>query len=93
MRSYEDGMTRWGVELWDRYSSVLSHVNQGYEDLVEVYTKYIKERGEVEKEYAKNIRKLSNKYQHKLDMMTLENRKQSSNQTFRYDGACTEAVS
>jgi len=52
----------WGSELWDRYDSVLTHVNKGTEELSTFYSKFIKERGEVEKEYAKNLRKIIAKY-------------------------------
>ena len=60
-------MSTWGSELWDRYSCVLSHVTRGGDELSSVFAKFIKERGEVEKEYAKSIRKLVIKYQHKTE--------------------------
>ena len=58
-------MSTWGPFLWDRYPCVLSHVTRGGDELSSVFAKMVKERGEVEKEYAKNIRKLVTKYHHK----------------------------
>ena len=56
-----------GEELWDRYPGVHRHVASGWDELVSVLAKYVKKRGEVENEYAKNIRKLVNKYTNKLE--------------------------
>ena len=61
-------MSGWGGELWDRHSCVLSHVTRGGEELSSVLAKYVKERGEVEKEYAKSIRKLVTKYTQKVEV-------------------------
>ena len=58
-------MSTWGPPLWDRYPCVLSHVTRGGDELSSVFAKMVKERGEVEKEYAKNIRKLVTKYDQK----------------------------
>ena len=55
-------MGTWGSELWDQYSCVLGHVTCGGEELASVVAKFVKERGEVEKEYAKNVKKVVNKY-------------------------------
>jgi len=52
----------WGGELWDRYDSVLTHVTRGTEELATFYAKFIKERGDIEKEYAKSLRKIVLKY-------------------------------
>ena len=60
-------MGSWGDELWDGYSSVLSHVTRGCDDLSSVFAKFIKDKGDMEKEYAKNIRKLVSKYTHKME--------------------------
>jgi len=60
-------MGTWGIELWDRYSCVLSHVNKGGDELSTVLAKFVREKGEVEKEYAKNIRKLVAKYTNKIE--------------------------
>ena len=58
-------MGTWGSELWDRYSCVLSHVTRGGDELASVFAKYIKERGDVEREYARNVKKLVSKFQQK----------------------------
>ena len=50
-----------------RYTEVMSHVSRGGEDLSSVYSKFIKDRAEVEREYAKNLRKLVSKYNDKTD--------------------------
>ena len=34
----------------------MSHVSKGGEDLTSVYSKFIKDRAEIEREYAKNLR-------------------------------------
>ena len=69
-------MSSWGPELWDRYPCVLNHVTRGADELSAVLAKMVKERGEVEKEYAKNIRKLVTKYTNKI-----ENRRQNEVET------------
>jgi len=48
----------WGSDLWDRYDGVVAHVNRGTEELGGGYAKYVRERGEVEREYARALRKL-----------------------------------
>jgi len=48
----------WGSDLWDRYDGVIAHVNRGTEELGGGYAKYVRERGEVEREYARALRKL-----------------------------------
>ena len=53
----------WGFELWDGYDAVLGHLNCRTNMMVEWYAKYLKEKADVEKEYAKNLRKLVSKYE------------------------------
>ena len=78
-------MSEWGGELWDRHSCVLSHVTRGGEELSSVLAKYVKERGEVEKEYAKNIRKLVTKYTHKMEERSKDSEEETSyNRAFRW---------
>ena len=60
-------MGSWGPDLWDRYPCVFSHVISGADELSAVLAKIVKERGEVEKEYAKNIRKIDTKYTNKIE--------------------------
>ena len=40
----------------------MSHVSRGGEELGTVFARFIKERAELEREHAKNMRKLVNKY-------------------------------
>ena len=52
----------WGVELWDCVEEVFGQVTCDTKDLCGVYGKFIKERGEVERGYAKSLRKLCSQY-------------------------------
>uniref|UniRef100_A0A3B3QVP6 Formin binding protein 1 n=1 Tax=Paramormyrops kingsleyae TaxID=1676925 RepID=A0A3B3QVP6_9TELE len=54
----------WGIELWDQFDNLEKHTQWGIE-FVERYTKFVKERSEIELSYAKQIRNLSKKYQPK----------------------------
>ncbi|XP_013889973.1 formin-binding protein 1 isoform X1 [Austrofundulus limnaeus] len=54
----------WGTELWDQFDNLEKHTQWGIE-FVEKYTKFVKERSEIEVNYAKQIRNLSKKYQPK----------------------------
>ncbi|KAL3042005.1 hypothetical protein OYC64_020044 [Pagothenia borchgrevinki] len=54
----------WGAELWDQFDNLEKHTQWGIE-FVEKYTKFVKERTEIETSYAKQIRNLSKKYQPK----------------------------
>ncbi|KAM6967275.1 cdc42-interacting protein 4 homolog isoform 3-T3 [Tautogolabrus adspersus] len=51
----------WGTDLWDQYDIIEKHTQSGLE-LVEKYVKFVKERTEVEQNYAKQLRNLSKKY-------------------------------
>ena len=63
----------WGCDLWDRYNPVVGHVTKGVHDLVDVYAKFVKEKAELEKEYAKGLRKLIAKYDPKKTKTSKEN--------------------
>ena len=52
----------WGIELWDCVEEVFSQVTSDSDTVCNVYGKFIKERGEVEREYARSLRKLCAKY-------------------------------
>uniref|UniRef100_A0A3P9IA20 Formin binding protein 1b n=1 Tax=Oryzias latipes TaxID=8090 RepID=A0A3P9IA20_ORYLA len=54
----------WGTELWDQFDNLEKHTQWGIE-YVDKYTKFVKERSEIEISYAKQIRNLSKKYQPK----------------------------
>uniref|UniRef100_A0A3P9I6V1 Thyroid hormone receptor interactor 10a n=1 Tax=Oryzias latipes TaxID=8090 RepID=A0A3P9I6V1_ORYLA len=45
----------WGTELWDQYDIIEKHTQSGLE-LVEKYAKFVKERTEIEQNYAKQLR-------------------------------------
>ncbi|XP_072224469.1 cdc42-interacting protein 4 homolog isoform X3 [Leuresthes tenuis] len=54
----------WGTELWDQCDIIEKHTQSGLE-LVEKYVKFVKERTEIEQNYAKQLRNLSKKYNQK----------------------------
>jgi hypothetical protein len=81
-------MGTWGNELWDRYFCVLNHVNRGGDELSSILAKFVKERGEVEKEYAKNIRKLVTKFANKTE--TKQGKETSQSKGFRYNSGTEE---
>ncbi|KAM4604054.1 thyroid hormone receptor interactor 10b isoform 1-T1 [Polymixia lowei] len=51
----------WGTDLWDQYDVIDKHTQSGL-DLMERYIKFVKERTEVEQNYAKQLRNLTKKY-------------------------------
>ncbi|XP_029985684.1 LOW QUALITY PROTEIN: formin-binding protein 1-like [Sphaeramia orbicularis] len=51
----------WGTELWDQFDNLEKHTSWGI-DFLERYTKFVKERADIELSYAKQIRNLSKKY-------------------------------
>ncbi|XP_030591503.1 cdc42-interacting protein 4 homolog isoform X4 [Archocentrus centrarchus] len=54
----------WGTDLWDQCDIIEKHTQSGLE-LVEKYVKFVKERTEIEQNYAKQLRNLSKKYNQK----------------------------
>ena len=52
----------WGIELWDRYEELCTHTNSGLDFIEKSVASFIKERGSIEKEYAKKLRDLVKKY-------------------------------
>ena len=78
-------MTTWGSELWDRHSCVLSHVTSGAEELSTVFAKFVKERGDLEREHARCVRRLVIKYQQKMESKRMEGAEETSCKTaFRW---------
>ena len=73
----------WGPDLWDSYHSVVGHVTKGANDLVDVYAKFIKEKAELEKEYARGLRKLIAKYEPKKIKKNKENEESTETSSFR----------
>ncbi|XP_056873977.1 formin-binding protein 1 isoform X27 [Takifugu flavidus] len=66
----------WGSELWDQFDNLEKHTQWGIEYL-EKYNKFVKERSEIELNYAKQIRNLSKKYQPKKNSREEEESKYS----------------
>uniref|UniRef100_UPI00398EB249 formin-binding protein 1-like isoform X3 n=1 Tax=Pristiophorus japonicus TaxID=55135 RepID=UPI00398EB249 len=51
----------WGSELWDQFDNIEKHTQWGI-DFLEKYTKFVKERLDIEQSYAKQLRNLVKKY-------------------------------
>ncbi|XP_077572799.1 formin-binding protein 1-like isoform X4 [Stigmatopora nigra] len=51
----------WGTELWDQFDNLDKHTQWGI-DFLERYAKFVKERLEIEQNYAKQLRNLVKKY-------------------------------
>ncbi|XP_072918801.1 formin-binding protein 1-like isoform X1 [Hemitrygon akajei] len=51
----------WGTELWDQFDNIEKHTQWGI-DFLEKYTKFVKERLDIEQSYAKQLRNLVKKY-------------------------------
>ena len=73
----------WGSELWDCHKCMVGHVSEGVNSLVDVYAKYVKEKAELEKEYAKGLRKLIARYQPKKKEKKTESDESSELSCFR----------
>ncbi|XP_055364155.1 formin-binding protein 1-like [Betta splendens] len=51
----------WGTELWDQFENLDKHTQWGI-DFLERYAKFVKERLDIEQNYAKQLRNLVKKY-------------------------------
>jgi len=51
----------WGLDLWDKFESVDKHNQHGIQ-FFEQYAKYVKERSQIETEYANKIKRLVKSY-------------------------------
>lgn len=51
----------WGTELWDQTDNLSNHVLRGV-DFVDRYGSFLKDRAQVESDYAKSLRALTKKY-------------------------------
>lgn len=71
----------WGTELWDQYEIIDKHTQWGL-DLVEKYVKFVKERTEIEQNYAKQLRGLVKKYSPKRGTKEDQECKFSQSQSF-----------
>ncbi|XP_078807809.1 cdc42-interacting protein 4 homolog isoform X3 [Oryzias latipes] len=71
----------WGTDLWDQYDIIEKHTQSGLE-LVEKYAKFVKERTEIEQNYAKQLRNLSKKYNQKRSNKDEPECRLSSHQSF-----------
>ncbi|XP_072286003.1 formin-binding protein 1 isoform X11 [Pyxicephalus adspersus] len=72
----------WGIELWDQFDNLEKHTQWGIE-VLEKYIKFVKERTEIEINYAKQLRNLSKKYQTKKNSKEEEESKYTSCKAFQ----------
>ncbi|XP_029470141.1 formin-binding protein 1 isoform X3 [Rhinatrema bivittatum] len=72
----------WGTELWDQFDNLEKHTQWGI-DFLEKYIKFVKERTEIEINYAKQLRNLSKKYQPKKNSKEEEDYKYTSCKAFQ----------
>ncbi|XP_077140869.1 formin-binding protein 1 isoform X14 [Ranitomeya variabilis] len=72
----------WGTELWDQFDNLEKHTQWGIE-VLERYIKFVKERAEIEINYAKQLRNLSKKYQTKKNSKEEEESKYTSCKAFQ----------
>ena len=56
------GPASWGLHLWDRTEEVFAYTVGDVASLTATYAKFYRELAEVEKDYAKGVRKLCNKF-------------------------------
>ncbi|XP_026873094.2 cdc42-interacting protein 4 homolog isoform X1 [Electrophorus electricus] len=71
----------WGTDLWDQYDVIEKHTLSGLE-LVDKYIKFVKERTEIEQNYAKQLRNLSKKYSPKRSSKEEQECRFSNHQSF-----------
>ncbi|KAG8447732.1 hypothetical protein GDO86_015011 [Hymenochirus boettgeri] len=72
----------WGTELWDQFDNLEKHTQWGIE-VLEKYIKFVKERTEIEINYAKQLRNLSKKYQTKKNSKEEDEFKYTSCKAFQ----------
>ena len=58
----------WGLHLWDKSEEVFGHTSLDIATLTSCYAKFYKELGEIERDYARGVRKLCNKFAPKQDV-------------------------
>ncbi|XP_032089343.1 formin-binding protein 1 isoform X10 [Thamnophis elegans] len=71
----------WGAELWDQFDTLEKHTQWGI-DILEKYIKFVKDRTEIEINYAKQLRNLAKKYQPKKNSKEEDEYMYSSCQAF-----------
>ncbi|KXJ20304.1 cdc42-interacting protein 4 [Exaiptasia diaphana] len=54
----------WGTDLWDQFDLISAHTHSGIE-FVEKVSKFVKERAQIEANYARELRKLARNFQPK----------------------------
>lgn len=68
-----DSNTSWGLHLWDKSEEVFAHTCHQVSGLTSNYAKLFKEFGELERDYARGVRKLCNKYAPKQEVSSSSN--------------------
>ena len=62
------GPASWGLHLWDRTEEVFAYTVGDVASLTATYAKFYRELADVEKDYAKGVRKLCNKFAPKQEV-------------------------
>ena len=69
----------WGIELWDRYEDLCNHTKDGIDFLENKIGDFVKERGNIERKYASELRALVKKYTPKNSVKTSDNKADNGN--------------
>ena len=83
----------WGCDLWDGYDSVVGHVTNRTEDMISVYSQFFKEKGELEKEYAKGLRKLVARFEPAKRKKKEEGSESTETSSFRWNQDFIDSLS
>ena len=69
----------WGIELWDRYEDLCNHTKDGIDFLENKIGDFVKERGNIDRKYASELRALVKKYTPKNSVKTSDNKADNGN--------------
>ena len=78
-------MNSWGIELWDSYSALVIEVTRNEVEVSGLLSKFVKERGDIERDYAKNVSKMVKKFRNRLEVKKRDLGMETSEmEAFRY---------
>ena len=72
---------RWAIELWDCYDDLSNYTKDGIDFFENNIGHFVKERGQIEKRYAAELRALIKKYTPKCPVKADSGKKKSSDQS------------
>ncbi|XP_051559717.1 thyroid hormone receptor interactor 10b isoform X2 [Myxocyprinus asiaticus] len=72
----------WGSDLWDQHDVIERHTQSGL-DLLERYVKFVKERADIEQNYAKQLRNLCKKFHSRRGSKEDQDTKLTNQQAFQ----------